>query len=127
MRLSLETTMSTRLRQTMSVSCTAMITMLPLLSVRMVSGLVTLSGASGAMRNHRHLVGEEEPFRLLLPFFRLLLFRSENRGELNPFSLCTIFIFYTSSLISIVCIYVTSLTSLTSIVRTYVTWPGSLI
>merc|ERR1719347_2549608 len=60
MRLSLETTMSTRLRQTMSVSSTAMITTLPLLSVRMVSGLVTLSGASGAMRNHRHLVEEEE-------------------------------------------------------------------
>merc|ERR1712098_810479 len=99
----------------------------------------------------RHLVeeGGREPFRLLLPFFRLLLFRSENRGELNPFSLCTIFIFYNSSLISIVCNYVTSLTSvvctyvtsvrsivcnyvtsltsLTSIVRTYVTWPGSLI
>merc|ERR1712098_564277 len=132
MRLSLETIMSTRLRQTMSVSSTAMITMLPPLSVRMVSGLVTLSGASGAMRNHKHHN-----------------FRSENRDELNPFSLCAIFIFYTSSLISIVCDnvtsltsilciyvtsltsivcnYVTSLTSLTSIVRTYVTWPGSLI
>merc|ERR1719347_2438701 len=63
MRLSLETTMSTRLRQTMCVSSTAMITMLPLLSVRMVSGLVTLSGASGAMRNHKHLVVEEEEGR----------------------------------------------------------------
>merc|ERR1719347_2091934 len=68
MRLLLETTMSTLLRQTMCVSSTVMITMLPPLSVRMVSGLVTLSGASGAMRNHKHLVGEEGRRRTLLVF-----------------------------------------------------------